>query len=77
MIADEKAARLVLAAEGHTNLISLICTRNAGRYNYSIIRGSPYDDEAFQVLRLVEASQEAEDTPGTRIWGGQLGSGVR
>ncbi|MEO8658334.1 MAG: hypothetical protein ABI693_07675 [Bryobacteraceae bacterium] len=73
VIADEKgdpAARLVLAADGHTNLISLICTRNTGRYNYSIIRGSPYDDEAFQVLRLVEAFQEAEDTPGTRIWGG-------
>jgi hypothetical protein len=73
VIADEKgdpSSRLVLAAEGHTNLISLICTRATGRRTYSIIRGSPYDDETFDVLKLLEAFQAAEDQPGERIWGG-------
>jgi len=73
VIADEKgdpASRLVLASKGHTNLISLICTRPSGRHTYSIIRGSPYDDEAFQVPKLVAAFQAAEDMPRTRIWGG-------
>ena len=71
VIADEKgdpAARLVLASEGHTNLISLICKRETGRFTYSIIRGSPYDDEVFPVPKLLEAFQAAEDQP--RIWGG-------
>lgn len=71
VIADEKgdpAARLVLAAKGHTNLISLICKRETGRYTYSIIRGSPYDDEVFPVPKLLEGFQAAEDHP--RIWGG-------
>jgi hypothetical protein len=60
----------VLTSSGHTILVSLICTRSTDRYNYSIIRGSPYDDEAFQVLRLVEALQEAKDAHGTRTSGG-------
>ncbi|MBI5086384.1 MAG: hypothetical protein HZB13_17535 [Acidobacteria bacterium] len=73
VIADEKgdpASRLVLAADGHTNLISLVCTRSTGRRTYSIIRGSPYDDETFDVLKLLEAFQAAEDRPEERIWGG-------
>ncbi|MBI5281115.1 MAG: hypothetical protein HY858_05480, partial [Candidatus Solibacter usitatus] len=73
VIADEKgdpSSRLVLAADGHTNLISLVCTRSTGRRTYSIIRGSPYDDETFDVQRLLEAFQAAEDRPGERIWGG-------
>ena len=73
VIADEKgdpASRLVLAAEGYTNLISLICTRPSGRKTYSIIRGSPYDDEAFPVGAILEALQAAEDQPGVRVWGG-------
>lgn len=73
VIADEKgdpAARLVLAAEGHTNLISLISRRSTGRYTYSIIRGSPYDEEVFPVLKLLAAFQAAEDQPEARIWGG-------
>jgi hypothetical protein len=73
VIADEKgdpSSRLVLAAQGHTNLISLICTRPNGRRTYSIIRGSTYDDEVFNVPRLLEAMQAAEDQPEARIWGG-------
>lgn len=73
VIADEKgdpASRLVLAAQGHTNLISLVCTRPSGRYTYSVIRGSPYDEDIFQVLKLIEAFQAAEDLPDTKIWGG-------
>jgi hypothetical protein len=73
VIADEKgdpASRLVLAAEGHTNLISLICRRSTGRYTYSIIRGSPYDEEVFPVPKLLAAFQAAEDQPEARIWGG-------
>ena len=73
VIADEKGdpnARLVLAAEGHTNFISLIARRPNGRFTYSIIRGSPYDDDVFQVPKLLEAFQAAEDLPGTRLWGG-------
>jgi len=71
VIADEKgdpAARLVLAAQGHTNLISLICQRENGRYTYSIIRGSPYDDESFPIPQLVQAFQAAEDQE--HVWGG-------
>jgi hypothetical protein len=73
VIADEKgdpSSRLVLAAQGHTNLISQICTRPNGRHTYSIIRGSPYDDDVFPVSALIEAFQAAEDQPGERIWGG-------
>ena len=72
VIADEKGdpnSRLVLASEGHTNLISLVCTRPSGRHTYSIIRGSPYDEDLFQVPRLIEAFQAAEGTT-ARIWGG-------
>jgi hypothetical protein len=73
VIVDEKGdpnSRLVLAAQGHTNLISLVCTRPNGRYTYSIIRGSPYDEDSFQVDRLLEAFQAAEDQPEVKIWGG-------
>ncbi len=73
MVVDEKGdpnSRLVLANQGHRNLISLICTRPGGRYTYSVIRGSPYDEDLFQVMRLIEAFQEAEDRPGEKIWGG-------
>jgi hypothetical protein len=73
IIADEKGdptSRLVLAAQGHTNLISLVCKRPNGRYTYSVIRGSPYDEDLFQVPRLIEAFQAAEDLPQIRIWGG-------
>ena len=73
VIADEKGdphSRLVLAAEGHTNLISLVNTRPDGRKTYSIIRGSPYDEDIFQIPKLIQAFQEAEDMPGERIWGG-------
>jgi hypothetical protein len=73
IIADEKGdpnSRLVLAAQGHTNLISLVCKRISGRYTYSIIRGSPYDEDIFQVSRLIKAFQAAEDLPNARIWGG-------
>jgi hypothetical protein len=73
VIADEKGhpnCRLVLAARGYTNLISLICTRPNGRYTYSIIRGSPYDDDLFPVPKLIEAFQAAEDQPDAKIWGG-------
>ncbi len=73
VIADEKGdphSRLVLAAQGHTNLISLVCRRANGRYTYSVIRGSPYDEDIFQVGKLIKAFQAAEDRPGERIWGG-------
>ena len=73
VIADEKGdphSRLVLAAQGHTNLISLICTRPSGRRTYSIIRGSPYDEDVFQVSKLIEAFQAAEDRQDVKIWGG-------
>jgi hypothetical protein len=73
IIADEKGdpnSRLILAAEGYTNLISLVSTRANGRYTYSVIRGSPYDEELFPVPRLIEAFQAAEDVPGEKIWGG-------
>jgi len=73
VIADEKGdpnSRLVLAAQGYTNLISLVCKRKSGRFTYSVIRGSPYDEDVFQVTKLVEAFQAAEDLPSARIWGG-------
>jgi hypothetical protein len=73
VIADEKGdphSRLVLAAEGHTNLISLVAKRPSGRYTYSIIRGSPYDEDIFQIPKLIEAFAEAEDQPNAKIWGG-------
>jgi hypothetical protein len=71
VIADEKgdpASRLVLASQGHTNLISLVAKRPSGRYTYSIIRGSPYDEDIFQIPRLIQSFQAAEDAP--NIWGG-------
>jgi hypothetical protein len=73
VIADEHGdpnSRLVLASQGHTNLISLICTRPNGRRTYSIIRGSPFDEDIFQVSKLIEAFQAAEDRPDVKIWGG-------
>ena len=73
VIADEKGdpnSRLVLASQGHTNLISLICTRPNGRYTYSVIRGSPFDEDIFQVTKLIDAFQAAEDRPEVKIWGG-------
>jgi hypothetical protein len=73
VIADEKGdptSRLVLASQGYTNLISLVCTRPSGRRTYSIIRGSPYDEDVFQIPELIEAFQAAEDQPDVRIWGG-------
>jgi len=73
VIVDEKGdpnSRLVLAAAGHTNLISLVCTRPTGRFTYSIIRGSPYDEDTFPVPQLTEAFQAAEDMSDVRIWGG-------
>ena len=73
LIADEKGdpnSRLVLAAQGHTNFISLVATRPNGRYTYSVIRGSPYDDDVFQIPKLLDAFQAAEDLPHARIWGG-------
>ncbi len=73
VIADEKGdpnSRLVLAAMGFTNLISLICRRQTGRYTYSVIRGSPYDEDIFDVDKLVRAFQAAEDQPQAKIWGG-------
>ncbi len=73
-IADEKgdpASRLVLASQGHTNLISLICRRPTGRFTYSVIRGALFDfDTAFDVPRLIAAFQAAEDLPHAPIWGG-------
>jgi hypothetical protein len=73
VIADEKGdpnSRLVLAARGYTNLISLVCSRKTGRYTYSVIRGSPYDEDTFDVMKLVQAFQAAEDMPDAKIWGG-------
>jgi hypothetical protein len=73
VIADEKGdpnSRLVMAAWGHTNIISLVCTRQSGRFTYTVVRGSPYDDGAFDVGNLIAAFQEAEDHPGKAIWGG-------
>ncbi len=73
VIADEKGdpnSRLVLGARGCTNLISLVSVRPNGRYTYSVIRGSPYDEDVFQVSKLIEAFQAAEDQPDARIWGG-------
>ncbi len=73
VVADEKGdptARLVLAAQGHTNLISLICRRLSGRYTYSLIRGALFDDGAFDVPKLLTAFQAAEDQPRAHIWGG-------
>ena len=73
VIADEKGdpnSRLVLASEGCTNLISLLCQRQSGRYTYSVIRGSPYDEDTFPVTTLVRAFQAAEDLPRAKIWGG-------
>jgi hypothetical protein len=73
VIVDEKGdpnARLVLAARGYRNFISLIATRPNGRYTYSVIRGSPYDDDTFNVTSLIEAFETAEDVMDTRIWGG-------
>jgi len=64
--------------QGHTNLISLICRRPTGRYTYSVIRGSPYDDDIFQVDRLTAAFQAAEDRRDIKIWGGSKpGGGLR
>lgn len=88
VIAAEKGdphSRLVLAAEGHRNLISLICERPSGRFTYSVIRGSPYDEDTFPVMELIEAFQAAEDRQDEKIWGGsnlaagsdsELGSGL-
>lgn len=73
IIADEKGdphSRLVLAAKGWTNLISLVSTRLDGRYTYSIIRGSPYDEDLFPVGKIVEALQAAEERNRGKIWGG-------
>lgn len=73
IIADEKGdpnSRLVLAARGHRNFISLVATRPNGRYTYSVIRGSPYDDDVFEVPKLLEAFQAAEDLPNVKLWGG-------
>ena len=73
IIADEKGdpnSRLVLAARGHRNFISLVATRPTGRYTYSVIRGSPYDDDVFEVPKLLEAFQAAEDLPNVKLWGG-------
>jgi hypothetical protein len=73
IIADERGdpnSRLVLASQGHTNLISLICRRANGRYTYSVIRGSPYDEDVFQIPKLIEAFQAAEDRQDVKIWGG-------
>lgn len=74
VIVDEKgdpASRLVLASQGHTNLISLLCRRPSGRYTYSVIRGAVYDFETtFDVPRLIAAFQAAEDQPDKPIWGG-------
>lgn len=73
VIADEHGdpnSRLVLASQGHTNLISHICTCPTGRHTYSLIRGSPFDEDVFQIPKLIEAFQAAEDQPDARIWGG-------
>ena len=71
VIVDEKGdpnARLVLAAQGHRNIISLVCQRSCGRYTYSVIRGSAYDEDLFDVHKLIAAFQQAEDQG--NIWGG-------
>jgi len=73
VIVDEKGdpnSRLVLASRGHRNLISLICRRPDGRFTYSVIRGSPYDEDTFQISKLIAAFQAAEDQPTESIWGG-------
>jgi hypothetical protein len=73
VIVDEKGdpnSRLVLASQGITNLISLLCRRQSGRFTYSIIRSSPFDEDTFPVPELVRAFQAAEDLPGAKIWGG-------
>jgi hypothetical protein len=73
VIADEKGdpnSRLVLAAQGYRNFISLVAQRPNGRYTYSVIRGSPYDDDLFEVAKLLEAFQAAEDLPDVKLWGG-------
>ena len=74
VIADEKgdpASRLVLATQGHTNLISLVCRRGSGRFTYTVIRGALFDVECdFNVPKLIAAFQAAEDQPLTPIWGG-------
>lgn len=74
VIADEKgdpACRLVLATQGHTNLISLVSRRPSGRYTYTVIRGALFDvDCSFDVPKLTAAFQAAEDQPLTPIWGG-------
>lgn len=73
VIADEKGdphSRLVLAAQGYTNLISRVCTRPSGRFTYSLIRGSSYDEDTFQIGKLIDAFQAAEDHPDVKIWGG-------
>jgi hypothetical protein len=73
VIADEKGdpnSRLVLAAQGFTNFISLVATRPSGRCTYSVIRGSPYDDDVFEVPKLIDAFQAAEDLPNVKLWGG-------
>ena len=72
VIADEMGdplSRLVLASQGHTNLISKICERPNGRFTYSIIRGSPYDEDVFEIPKLIEAFQAAEDQPGRKDLG--------
>lgn len=71
VIVDEKGdpnSRLVLASEGYRNLISLISRRPNGRFTYSVIRGCPYDEDTFQVDKLIAAFQAAEDVP--NVWGG-------
>lgn len=71
VIADEKgdpSARLYLAETRPQNLISLICTRVTGRYTYSVIRGSPYEEDGFDVPTLIRAFQAEDDCAG--IWGG-------
>jgi hypothetical protein len=73
IIADEKGdpnSRLVLAAQGYRNFISLVAQRPNGRYTYSVIRGSPYDDDVFEVPKLLAAFQAAEDLPDAKLWGG-------
>src|SRR5260370_16999285 len=62
VIEEEKGdpnSRLVLAAQGYKNLISLVCQRSNGN-----------DEDTFQVARLIQAFQAAEDLPNARIWGG-------
>jgi hypothetical protein len=71
VIVDEKGdpnSRLVLASAGYRNIISLIAQRPTGRYTYSVIRGCPYDEDTFQVDKLIAAFQAAEDLP--NVWGG-------